>query len=205
MTDKNKLLIYLRTAFIAGLAVIAVSVFVESFKVSALSTYKADLEKYNLDQNIKYKIEAPDKPLNESNYLIPPDAPKADAIDAEKEKYNKLKNEYEAKKEAFEADYKKAMAEYEIKYKEYQTRQRGMDISREKDYRKNEKAKRKIAETIRDYEIGVNSTIVSATLRFIGSLLFFIGSLGMLILGDNYEKVGVLFAIGFSVKTIIGL
>ncbi len=62
-----------------------------------------------------------------------------------------------------------------------------------------------IQEYITEKEININNTAGKLLLRFIGTIILLLGALGIFILGDIMEKLGLLLLFGFAFKTIIGL
>lgn len=202
MLSKDKIF---KVLFIVGLIVLGTAVFLDSFKVASLSTLKSGGKRIQFELNEKYTTIAPEYPLDESNYILAPIAPEKDATKEQKDAYEKTKAEFDGKVKGLKAKYDEDVKIYNQKYKEYLRNQRVLDLDRQKNASGVKKTTDKLAKDIEMRQLSINEFIFSTILRYIGSMVLLIGSLGILLFGETYEKLGVLIVIGFGLKTIIGL
>ncbi len=194
-----------KVLFFAGIALMGTAVFVDSFKVALLSDAKSSEKRLKQELKEAYDVEAPDRPLNEADYTLAPEKPGDEASEAEKAAYEKALKEHEGKTEALKKKYESDLEKYKADYREYQRKQKEMNFRQTLDSRVNKDRAEEIDKSIESYQLCVNEFIFSSILRFFGMLVFLTGSLGVLVLGDNYERLGVLAVIGFGFKTILGL
>lgn len=203
--DEKKLIVISRIVFAIGILMICIAVFVDTVKVAGVSKVRTDRSRFNIELSEKYVVEAPIRPLDESRLILAPEKPAYNATNTVKEAYEKVKSEYDEKVKLLKEEHKKANEEYNSAYKKYRREQKETNFVKTKERRENDKTKKDFKEKIKIRELSINNFLFSTILRFFGSIVFIFGSLGMLIWGDNYERVGVLVAIGLGLKTIIGL
>ena len=198
----------LRNAKIAlGISIFLFSagIFMENADVAALSTLKAKKSQIELDRDLDYGVEKPSRPINEARFLKKPVKPHRDAEQAELEEYDNALQEYEIKKEKLTGEYDERLAEYNSAMEEYKAKL--ADITKDKalslsDYKQSLSA---VREKIRQKKVDINKIYFPLFLRFLGSLVFLFGFVGILLHGDQYERLGILILTGFALKTIIGL
>ncbi len=181
------------------------SIFIDSFKVATLSQLKSRQQRIKIELKEKYTIEKPDKPIDESKYLLAPEKQKKDASEKEKLEYDKLKKEFDDKIANIKDEHKKAMEVYNKTYHQYKRSQKALDLKEKRDYRINSKLKKELKNEIKDYQLSVNEFTLTTIFRFLGSIILLIGCFGILMWGETYERLGVLIVLGFGLKTIIGL
>lgn len=203
--DEKKLIVISRIIFAIGILMICTAVFLDTVKVAGVSKVRTERSRFNIELSEKYVVEAPVRPLDESRFVLAPEKPVYDATDAEKKTYEKAKSEHVEKVKKLKEDYKNANTIYNNAYKKYRREQKETNFVKTKERHQNDETKKIFKEKIRMRELSINNFLFSTILRFLGSIVFIFGSLGMLIWGDNYERVGVLVAIGLGLKTIIGL
>ena len=203
-----KIIFELRNAKIAlGVSIFLFSagIFIENADVAALSTLKAKKSQIELDRDLDYGVEKPSRPINETKFLKKPVKPHRDAEQAELEEYDNALQEYESKKEKLTEEYDKKLTEYNSAMEEYKAKL--ADITKDKalshsDYKH---ALSAVREKIRQKKVDINKIYFPLFLRFLGSLIFLISFVGILLHGDQYERLGILILAGFALKTIIGL
>jgi predicted HicB family RNase H-like nuclease len=200
----NKLNVF-RILFIIGIIVMGTAVFIDSSKVAFLSQLKSGEKRLQMDLEKRYEVQAPDRPLDESQYTIAPEVPASDATPEQKAEYEKVKKDYDDKVKALKEKYEAQLKTYEASYRDYLRKQREMSMKKSLESRDNKKAADDLSRKIQDSQLSVNEFVLSSILRFIGTLILLVGSLGLLVLAENYEKLGVLILLGFGLKTIIGL
>jgi predicted transcriptional regulator len=203
--DEKKLIVISRIVFAIGILLICTAVFVDTVKVACVSTVRTERTRFNIELSEKYVVEAPVRPLDESRFILAPEKPAYNATNTVKEAYEKVKSEHDEKVKLLKEEYKKANEEYNSAYKKYRREQKETNFVKAKERRENDDIKKDFKEKIKMRELSINDFLFSTIFRFLGSIIFILGSLGMLIWGENYERIGVLIAIGFGLKTIIGL
>jgi len=201
---KNLIKVY-KVLFIAGLVTMGTSIFLDSVKVASLSSLKSSDKRIQFDLKEQYTLPAPDAPIDESSYILAPAALEKDATQDQKDAYTKAKTEFDAKVKTLKAKYDTDLKSYAAVYKDYQRKQKELDLERQKNNQATKKISEKLARDIELRQLTINEFKIPTILRFIGSLIFMLGSLGILIYGETYEKLGVLVVIGFGLKTLIGL
>ncbi len=194
-----------KVLFVSGLIVLATAVFLDSYKVAYLSKLKSAEKKMQVEIKDKYTIEAPEAPVDESNYILAPAAPEKDATQEQKDAYDKSKADFDAKVKELKAKYDEDVKAYDKTYKEYQRKQKSLDLEKKRNATAVKKDTEKLAKEIEVTQLAINDFVFSTKLRFIGAVILLIGSLGIIMFGEVYEKLGVLVVIGFSLKTLIGL
>ncbi len=199
------LLLAARGAAIAGIILITIAVFVESYNVASLSTSKADLESFNKEMDERYKVEEPIKPVDLSKQLAEPVKPAEDATEAEKTKYDTDLAAYQELKKAEEEDYAAAQKEYEKARQQYNHDVKMMKYKKYKEEKEMTARKKELENTIKSKEIGIGVIEGSSVIRLIGTILLLIGACGILVFAENMERLGMLILLGFAFKTIIGL
>ncbi|MBN1500009.1 MAG: hypothetical protein JW982_07635 [Spirochaetes bacterium] len=194
-----------RAFFVAGIAIVATSVFIDSMKVSKLSNYNNQLETVKLQFAEKFDVPKPEKPINEASYLTPP----ARNTYADGEEGNTL---YKNDMEAYNEDYKKLRNEYNEnlnkynkEFSEYTKTKAETDLKKKQEEPAYKKTVAELEKNIKMQNIEINNIRLTTILRYIGAIILLTGTLGMLILGELYERIGVLVMIGISLKSIIGL
>jgi hypothetical protein len=205
MEDGMKSIKLYKVLFIVGLVIMSTAIFFDSIKVASLSTLKSSDKRIQLELKEKYTLAAPETPLDESLYILAPAAPSKDATQEQKDAYTKAQADYDANVKALKAKYDEAMKSYTLTYKEYQQKQKALDLEKQKNNQSVKKISEKNAKDIELRQLSITEFMMTTFLRFFGSLLLLLGSLGILIFGESYEKLGVLVVIGFSLKTLIGL
>jgi hypothetical protein len=194
-----------KVLFITGFLLLVTAVFMDSYKVASLSTLKSSEKQMQMDIKEKYTLAAPDAPVDESNFILGPAAPDKDATPDQKDAYTKAKAEFDAKIKDMKARYAEDMKSYNITYKEYMRKQKTLDLEKQRNAPAVKKISEKLAKDIEMKQLSINDFVLSTILRYAGSIILLIGSLGILLYGETYEKLGVFVVIGFSLKTIIGL
>lgn len=194
-----------KVLFIAGILMLSTSVFLDSYKVASLSRLKSSEKKMQFDLKEKYTLTAPDAPIDESNYILGPAVPESDATQEEKDAYTKAKTDFDAKVKDLKAKYDEEVKAYNKVYKEHQRKQKALDLEKQRNARETKKFTEKLEKDIELTQLSINDFVCATMLRYLGSLILLIGSCGILLLGEAYEKLGVLVVIGFGIKTIIGL
>lgn len=203
--NKERIIFLSRILLVAGIIVVACAVFVESWDVARLSSLKAKKSQMEYDRDHDFFVEAPTVPVNEKDYLVEPERLVDTATDEEKAKYEKKLEEFKAEKEKLDKEYEKKKEEYSSALKEYNLKKqenRRKYVVSEGDYWKN---LTRLGYSIKQKEIDINKMWFSLVLRFVGSIILLLGSLGVLMYGEMYERLGVLFLVGFAFKTIVGL
>lgn len=191
--------------FVTGLALMGTAVFIESFKVASLSDLKSGEKRLQMELEEKYNLTPPEKPVDESQYLLAPDVPEGEASQEQKNAYDNAMKEHEGKVKVLREKYEAEMKTYDATYKAFRRQAREMEMKKDRERDVNKKLAEKLEKDMQVSQFSVNEFMVSTILRFLGSLILLAGSLGILILGDGYERAGVLVVIGFGIKTIIGL
>jgi hypothetical protein len=191
--------------FVAGLLTMGTAVYLDSYKVASLSSLKSVDKRMQLEAKDKYTTPAPDMPVDESNYILPPAAPDKDATQEQKDAYEKAKTDHLAKSKEFREKYDADMKAYNLAYKEYQRKQRTLDLEKQKNSSTVKKASDALAKKIEFTQLSINEFLLPTILRYIGCIVLLLGSLGILMFGEMYERLGVLIVLGFGFKTIIGL
>ena len=199
------LLIAARGVILAGIILITVAVFLESYDVASLSTSKASLEFFNKELEERYKIEEPAKPADLSKQLAEPIKPAEDAPAEEKTKYDTELKAYEELKKAEDDKFAAAQKEYEKSRQKYDYDVKMMKYKKLQEEKEFSAKKKSLENTIKLKEIGIGVIEVPAVIRLSGTILLLIGALGILMFAENMEKLGVLILLGFAFKTIIGL
>jgi len=203
--NKDRVIFLSRILLVAGIIIVACAVFVESWDVARLSSLKATKSQMEFDRDHDFFVEAPVVPVNEKDYLVEPEKPGDKATDDEKTKYDKKLEEFKVEKEKLDKEYEKKKQEYDLALKNY-------NLQKQENRRKYVvtegyywKTLTRLGYSIKQKEIDINKMWFSLVLRFLGSIVLLLGSLGVLMHGEMYERLGVLFLIGFAFKTIVGL
>jgi hypothetical protein len=191
--------------FVVGLLVMSTAVFLDSFKVASLSSMKSGDKRIQFEIKEKYTVSAPDMPVDESNFILPPAVPDKDATQAQKDQYEKSKTDHLDKVKALRKKYEDSLKVYNAAYKDYQRKQRELDLEKQKNAPVAKKATETLNKSIELKQLAINEFIFPTILRFIGCILLLLGALGILLFGELYERLGVLVVIGFGIKTLIGL
>jgi len=194
-----------KVLFISGFVVLGTAVFMDSYKVAYLSMLKSSEKKIQMDMKEKYTLTAPEAPVDESNYILTPIAPEKDSSQDQKDAYDKAKAEFDANVKEMKSKYGEDLKSYTLIYKEHMRKQKALDLEKQRNATSAKKTFEKLAKDIEVTQLSINDFIFSTILRYIGSIILLLGSLGILLFGETYEKLGVLVVIGFSLKTIIGL
>jgi hypothetical protein len=202
---QKMLLLAARGAAIAGIILITIAVFIESYNVASLSTSKAALESFNKETDERYKVEEPVKPVDLSKQLAEPVKPADDATEAEKTKYDNDLAAYQELKKAEEEDYAAAQKDYEKARKQYDFDLKMMKYNKYKEEKVTAARKKELENSVKLKEIDIGVIEGSSVVRLIGTILLLIGAFGVLVLAENLERLGVLILLGFAFKTIIGL
>lgn len=202
---KEKLLVAARAALIAGVIVMAAAVFLETNNVALFSTAKADLEAYKKGLEETYKLDKPAVPVDYSKKLVEPVKPAEDAAAEEKSLYDSRLKEYGELKAQEEAAYAQAKKDFDKANAEYLYQKGKMDLRQAKEEESVKKQTEQYEKRIADLQVTINAISLSVLLRFLGVILLLLGGFGVLALGENMERVGVLVMLGFAFKTIIGL
>lgn len=203
--NKDRIIFISRILLIAGIIIVAIAVLVENWDVAMLSSLKAKKAQAEYDREYDYYVEAPTVPVNEKDYLVAPENPGMDAGEEAKALYEKEMNEFNAEKEKLDKEYQEKQKEYQDALKKYNRKKlenRRKLVVSEGDYWK--KIQR-LNYAIKQKEIDINKMWFPLILRFLGAIVLLIGSLGILMYGEMYERLGILFLIGFAFKTIVGL
>lgn len=203
--NKERIIFLSRILLVAGIIIVACAVFVESWDVARLSSLKATKSQMEYDRDHDFFVEAPVVPVNEKDYLIEPERPSDKATDEEKASYEKKLEETKVEKEKLDKEYEKKKEEYDKALKQFNLQKqenRRKYVVSDGDYWKN---LTRLGYSIKQKEIDINKMWFSLILRFLGSIILLLGSLGVLMYGEMYERLGVLFLIGFAFKTIVGL
>lgn len=203
--NKERIIFLSRILLVAGIIVVACAVFVESWDVARLSSLKATKSQMEYDRDHDFFVEAPVVPVNEKDYLIEPEMPGDKATDEEKAAYGKKLEEFKAEKEKLDKAYEEKKKDYDQAVKQFNLKKlenRRNYVVTDGDYWKN---LTRIGYSIKQKEIDINKMWFSLILRFLGSIILLLGSLGVLMYGEMYERLGVLFLVGFAFKTIVGL
>ncbi|HPS57323.1 MAG TPA: hypothetical protein PK514_04395 [Spirochaetota bacterium] len=191
--------------FITGFIMVCTAVFLDTYKVASLSMLKSSEKKMQFELKEKYTIAAPDAPINEGDYLLAPSVPESDASQEEKDAYEEAKTDFDAKVKDLKAKYDEEKKAYDKTYKEYQRKQKTLDLEKQRNAQATKKFNEKLTKDIEVTQLAINDFVTATILRYIGSLILLLGSLGILLFGETYEKLGVLVVLGFGIKTIIGL
>lgn len=203
--NKDKTLSISKIIFIIGIAIVACAIFIDTVKVASLSGLNSDIASIKLEKNEKYKIDPPDKPVDESGGILIPKRPGANATDTDRSDYDKEKKEYDEKVKKLKEEHKESYKKYKLEYDNHLQAVRKLNFQKRKEKAQYKERERTLQSEIKHQKININYIMLTTIIRFLGSLLLILGSLGILILGDKYERVGVLVTIGFAFKTIIGL
>ena len=203
--NKDRIIFISRILLVAGIVIIAFAVFSETWDVARLSSLKASKAQLEYDRKFDFLVEEPIAPVNEKYYIVEPDRPGIDATDEEKAQYEKLAEESNKEKERLENEFKAKQEKYTKALKDFNRKnlenRRKLVVS-DGDYRNKIK---QIGYSISQKEIDINKMWFPLLLRFLGSFILLLGSLGMLMYGEVYERLGVLVLLGFAFKTIVGL
>ena len=191
--------------FIAGILMLSTAIFLDTYKVASLSKLKSSEKRMQFDLKEKYTLAAPDAPIDESSYILGPAVPESDASQEDKDAYAKAKTDFDAKVKDLKAKYDEEVKAYNKIYKEHQRKQKTLDLEKQRNARETKKFTEKIEKDIDLTQLSINDFVCATVLRYSGSLLLLLGSLGILLFGEAYEKLGILVVIGFGIKTIIGL
>lgn len=204
MRDKI-FIICARSVFILGILVFALAVFLFNYNQFALNSLKARKSLMDMELQEKYKITVPPKPVDFSAQLPKPVEPPESADTWEKEQYYKALKEYDAQKTRDQEAYAAAQKEYE-------------QFMRQLDYKRKLNAYHKSKETYNmnltkneiDRQIKLQETAAAIVtdkyiIQLIGTILILIGAVGILIFGENWERVAVIVFLGFAFRTIVGL
>jgi hypothetical protein len=194
-----------KIVFVAGLLTMGTAVYLDSYKVASLSSLKSGDKRMQLETKDKYTVPAPDMPIDESNYVLAPASPDKDATQEQKDAYEKAKTDHLAKIKEFKDKYDSDMKAYNLAYKEYQRKQRTLDLEKQKNSSIAKKASDALSKKIEITQLSINEFLLPTMLRYIGCIVLLIGSLGIMMFGEMYERLGVLIVLGFGFKTIIGL
>ncbi len=203
--NKERIIFLSRILLVAGIIIVACAVFVESWDVARLSSLKAKKSQIEYDRDHDFFVEAPVVPVNEKDYLVEPEKPGDKATDEEKASYEKKLEETKVEKEKLDKEYEKKKQDYDKALKQFNLQKqdnRRKYVVSEGDYWKN---LTRLGYSIKQKEIDINKMWFSLVLRFVGSIVLLLGSLGVLMYGEMYERLGVLFLVGFAFKTIVGL
>lgn len=194
-----------KVLFITGVLMLSTAIFLDSYKVALLSKLKSSEKKMQFDLKEKYTLTAPDAPIDESSYILGPALPEADASQEDRDAYAKAKTDFDAKVKELKAKYDEEVKTYNRVYKEHQRKQKALDLEKQRNSRETKKFTEKLEKDIELTQLSINDFVCTTVLRYLGCLVLLIGSLGILLFGEAYEKLGVLVVIGFGIKTIIGL
>ncbi len=203
--NKERIIFLSRILLVAGVVIIASAVFVESWDVARLSSLKAKKSQMEYDRDHDFFVEAPVVPVNEKDYIIEPEKPGDKVTDEEKASYEKKLEETKVEKEKLDKEYEKKKQDYDKALKQFNLQKqdnRRKYVVSDGDYWKN---LTRLGYSIKQKEIDINKMWFSLVLRFVGSIVLLLGSLGVLMYGEMYERLGVLFLVGFAFKTIVGL
>ncbi len=203
-----KTIFELKNAKIAlGISILlfSIGIFIENAAVASLSTLKADKAQIELDRVKDYKVEKPLPPIKESKYLIKPAKPPRDASSEDITAYEGKLQKYEQEKKDLTEQYDEKMEDYEEEMQEYETELASLNKDKAMSRNDYKRSLERVKNKIKQKKIDINKIFLPLLLRFLGSLIFFIGFMGILLHGDQYEKLGILVLTGFALKTIIGL
>jgi hypothetical protein len=203
--NKERIIFISRILLVAGVIVVALAVFLESWDAARVSSLKAKRAQLAFNRDHDYYLEAPIVPINEKDLIAEPQKPGLTATVDEKKAYEKDMALYNAEKDKLNNQYNENKKKYDLELKDYNKKRlenrRALITSESKYTRKITK----LNYSIMQKDIDTGKKWFPLIIRFIGSLVLLAGSLGMLVYGEMYERLGVLFLIGFAFKTIIGL
>lgn len=204
--NKGKILIIARCLLFLGIFLIVFAIFLENNDVASLLGLRAKQNTLEWSEITKrYEMEKLVKPINVVELTPEPIDYGEYATEEEKTAYEKEMAEYEEWKQQEEEIYETAMQEYEKAKLKYEYDEKIMQYQMIKDAAEIFAEREEIQEYITEKEININNTAGKLLLRFIGTIILLLGALGIFILGDIMEKLGLLLLFGFAFKTIIGL
>jgi hypothetical protein len=203
--NKERIIFVSRILLVAGIVVVALGVFLESWDPARLSSLKAKRAQIAFDRDHDYYVEPPIIPINEKDLIAEPQKPGLFAPADEKKAYDKDMAAYNAEKDKLNNLYNDNKKKYDQELKDYNKKRlenrRALITSEGKYARK----LTRLNYSIMQKDIDTGRKTVPLIIRFLGTLVLLAGSLGILVYGEMYERLGVLFLIGFAFKTIIGL
>jgi hypothetical protein len=203
--NKERIIFISRILLVAGVIVVALAVFLESWDAARVSSLKAKRAQLAFNRDHDYYLEAPIVPINEKDLIAEPQKPGLTATADEKKAYEKEMASYNAEKDKLNNQYNENKKMYDQDLKDYNKKRlenRRALVTSESKYLKKIT---KLNYSIMQKDIDTGKKWFPLIIRFLGSLVLLAGSLGMLVYGEMYERLGVLFLIGFAFKTIIGL
>jgi hypothetical protein len=203
--NKDRIIFISRLLLVAGVVVVAFAVFIESWDAARLSSLKAKRAQLVFDRDHDYYLDVPAAPINEKDLIAEPQKPGVTATEDEKKTHEKDLASYNAEKDKLDKLYNENKKKYEQDLKAYnklRLENRRKLITSESGY---VKKITKVNFSIMQKDIDTNKKWFPLIIRFLGSIILLAGSAGMLVYGEMYERLGVLFLIGFAFKTIIGL
>jgi hypothetical protein len=199
------LLIGSRILFIAGILLFATAIFLLNYNKSSLNSLKAKRSLLDTELDEKYKVKPLDKPFDFSDLLPAPEKPPEAADAAEKQNYENRLSEYQAM-------VKQEQEDYAVREKNYEQQAGQQDYLRKlNNYYKSKEAynlqprKREFDSEIKLQEL--KSAVVSDQyiLQYIGTIVILIGAVGILLLGENWERAALLVFLGFAFRTVVGI
>jgi len=202
--QQKLILLIARGLFIVGIAIFAMGVFLESVDVATLSTYKAEKTFLENEYEEKYKLKKPEAPVDFSILLPEPIKPAEDAPQDEKTKYDQEFKEYEDLKKQEEEKFEEAQKEYEKLKVQYEYNKKLNEYYKKKEEKQINAQKEEFDKKITLQGIVINIISGKQALRFIGTLILLLGAGAILVLGENWERVGVIVFMGFAFRTLVG-
>ena len=191
-----------RIFLVIGIIGVGASVFLSNYGGALLTTSNAKLQDFEKMKEERYYVERPEKPIDISDYLVPPIKP---ATKEEKEIYNQQLKNYNEEKKRLREDYKKELAEYEKQIREYNHKVKEMKFRMKKEEADLRNMKKNLLKNVQKYRNSSNYKVIPLYLRYAGAALLLFGALLILLMGEVQEKLGILVLLGFAFRWIVGL
>jgi len=199
------LLIGSRSLFIAGILLFATAVFLLNYNGSSLNSLKAKRSLLDTELDEKYKAKTLDKPFDFSNLLPEPVKPPEAVDTAEKQSYANRLSEYQALVKQEQEDYAAREKNYELLARQQDYLRKLNTYYKSKEAYSLQPQKRELDSEIKLQEL--KSAVVSDKyiLQYIGTIIILIGAMGILLLGENWERAALLVFLGFAFRTVVGI